>query len=142
MAYAQWATFKIDVKSPDTDIVIDDVNIKWGKFHEYNNKENKISSEDIKNKIINSSTSESERIISTCGLEHSASGTEGEFCIYYKNNNHKDKIGKIYWDCPWGSKTNQCVWEKHSEHFMVEVTGFNTDSGALGNVRILIMKVD
>lgn len=141
MAYAQWATFKIDVVTPNIDVIIDDINIKWGKFHEYNNKDEEISSENLKNKIINSSTPTSERIISTCGREHSASGTEGEFFIYYKNNNKKEKIGKIYWDCPWGSKTNQCVWEKHSENFMIEVSGFNVDSGALGNVRILIMKV-
>ncbi len=138
MAYAQWATFQINVLKPDTSVIIRDVKLNWGKFYAFNDKDHEIKSKDIEGKIITDKTPHNQRIISACGRSDSASGTEGSFLLNYQD----ETIGKLYWDCPWGSKTNTCTWEKHSDNFMVELTGINTDSGALGNIQINIVKLN
>ena len=129
MAYAQWVEISIESKTGST-LSIKNAQHACGKFFKNNNKDEEISPDDI-NKI--QIPSGDKGIIASCGREDAASGTEGSFDIY----DGETKVGNYYWDCPWGSKSNQSTWTSTpSENYITEVTGGNSDSGALGNVYI------
>lgn len=130
MAYAQWVT--ITLQPLNFALSLANVQLKWGKFHEYGNKDKEISINQIKNIIVRPGE---RAIISSCGREHDPSGTEGSFDIM--NYDLKVKVGNYYWDCPWGSKKNTSTWSPNLQvNYLTEVAGANLDSGALGNVTI------
>lgn len=132
MAYAQWATFTVSTKG--CSIVLKNVVHQWGKFYSPNNKDNEISESDLDGKVITDGNSFK---FGACGRESAAAGTEGSFDIYDGNT----LVASYHWDCPWGSKTNHSNLTMHdSDDYIVQVTGANIDSGALGNVFIKIGK--
>lgn len=134
MAYAQWATFTI---STTVKLTVKNVTSNWGKFYRDGNKDAEISRSDIEGHNIEPGEAYT---ISTCGREHSASGTEGNFDLY----DGTKKVGNYYWDCPWGRKENISRWTPAdpplTSRYVTQVTGGNLDSGALGNVFIVCVK--
>ena len=131
MAYAQWV--EINIKPINFNTTIKNVRADWGKFYS-GSKDNEIDVSKINNHQISENDSYT---ISSCGRSDSASGTEGKFDLY-DGNTH---IGEYYWDCPWGSKTNISNWNPSSEDYIVQVTGGNLDSGALGNIFLKVVKI-
>lgn len=74
--------------------------------------------------------------VASCGRSDSASGTEGYFDVY-DGDTH---VCHVYWDCPWGSKTNKFQVTDVSDDYGVTPAGANLDSGAVGTVTIKIGK--
>lgn len=142
MAYAQWVTLEIDVKG--FDVIIQNVNLSWGKFHQLNNKDSEIKKDKVEGKIITENSDNEGRIICACGRSDAASGTEGSFEIYLYDPATKkavNKLSKVYWDCPWGSKKNQIDTSTENDGYLVGHSYANLDSGALGSIVIKIRKV-
>ncbi|KAF8687636.1 hypothetical protein AX14_003645, partial [Amanita brunnescens Koide BX004] len=98
-AYAQWVVITLNNSSTKA-VVVKNVGLSWGKFHEEGNKDKEIPVSDIENTEIPPG---GEFRINSCGRENASSGTEGEFDIYEVDSN---KVRHFYWDCPWGSSTN------------------------------------
>jgi len=129
MAYAQWVSIKIQARGFTAQLK--NVVHKWGKFYS-SSKDSEIDPGTIEGHEITNGNSYT---ISACGRSDSASGTEGSFDIYDSDTH----IGTYSWDCPWGSKTNRSTWDRNfaCDNYVVEITGANLDSGALGNVDIV-----
>ncbi|KAE8329922.1 Aegerolysin family protein [Aspergillus sergii] len=134
-AYAQWATIKMinDFNSDDNAITIKNVKVNWGKIYVDGNKDKEIPASQVNGKEIIPGTS---HLFETCGRSDAASGTEGTLELWDKTQ----RICKLYWDCPWGSKVNKFeVQEKHKT-YRVEVGPWNSYGGALGNVDVEISR--
>jgi hypothetical protein len=133
MAYAQWVS--ITITSRGTTLSLKNADLAYGKFHQTGNKDEEISPDDINEITINSGKS---AVINSCGRENSPSGTEGRFDIF----DGEVKVGEYYWDCPWGSKTNNSTWTPDDlDNYVTQVTGGSLDSGALGNITIKCVKL-
>jgi hypothetical protein len=131
MAYAQWVQIKI--LPANLNVTIKNVVHEWGKFYS-GDKDNEVDPSSINNTSIASGNAYT---ISACGRSDSPSGTQGSFDLY-DDTTH---IGTYSWDCPWGSKKNSSDWHPSAdEHYIVQVTGANLDSGALGNVTLKVAK--
>jgi hypothetical protein len=50
------------------------------------------------------------------------------------------KICTIYWDCPWGSKTNSFVSRDVNKAYVVGVGPWNSYGGAIGNVTVEVIR--
>ncbi|KAG5660805.1 hypothetical protein KAF25_002448 [Fusarium avenaceum] len=133
MAYAQWVYILIQAKLSSGEISIKNVNLNWGKFFKYNNKDDEISTDEIKKIVIASNKSAG---IASCGRSDASSGTECNLDLY----DGDVKICHIYWNCPWGSKTNTFTVNDVDDNYIVQQTGANLDSGALGNVTVKVAK--
>ena len=132
MAYAQWATFNVSTRG--CDVVLKNVVHQWGKFYNPTNKDDEIPESEVDGKKIVQGNSYK---FGACGRDSAASGTEGSFDLY----DGKTLIASYHWDCPWGSKTNHSDLTMHdSDDYIVQVTGANVDSGALGNIRFKVAK--
>ena len=73
--------------------------------------------------------------LNACGRENSPSGTTGDFDVVDVVAGGK-KIRHFYWDCPWGSKQNTWTISESNSKWIVESTGANLDSGALGTITV------
>ncbi|CAJ0552499.1 Ff.00g005770.m01.CDS01 [Fusarium sp. VM40] len=133
MAYAQWVYILIQAKLASGEISVKNVNLNWGKFFKYNNKDDEISTDEIKKIVIATNKSAG---IASCGRSDASSGTEGSLDLY----DGDVKICHIYWSCPWGSKTNTFTVNDVDDNYIVQQTGANLDSGALGNVTVKVAK--
>ncbi|MGL5699337.1 MAG: aegerolysin family protein, partial [Kluyvera sp.] len=111
--------------------------IDCGKFYKQGNKGQELSKNDINNLVINRTTTSDEASICSCGRSDAAMGTEGSFVLY----DGAEKIGRFYWDCPWGKKTNKKEFTSASDKYIVQTEGGNVDSGALGNITLKIAKI-
>ncbi len=133
MAYAQWAVFTIKVVG--FTMTMKNVVHEWGKFYDGSNKDNEIPPSDVDGKTITDGNSYT---FGACGRSDAAAGTEGSFDIYDGNT----LVASYHWDCPWGSKTNHSDLIMHDEDdYVIQVTGANINSGALGNVAIKVVKI-
>ncbi|MBI0551571.1 aegerolysin family protein [Pectobacterium parmentieri] len=132
-AYAQWV--EIDIFAENMDVIIKKVNLKWGKFYEQGNKDKEIKPDEINGYVIKSGKSYK---IYSCGRENASSGTEGSISLYHEN----ELLGKYYWDCPWGNKTNKDNLSDVTKDPQYEISkeGGNYQSGALGNIKITCRK--
>ncbi|KAF4980652.1 hypothetical protein FZEAL_3401 [Fusarium zealandicum] len=135
MAYAQWVAILIQIQRgmSSNPITIKNINQAWGKFFAENNKDKEISADDVKKASISSGNSFT---VASCGRSDASSGTEGSFELW----DGEAKICKIYWSCPWGSKTNTFTVSEVDQDYIVQNTGANLDSGALGNVTVKVGK--
>jgi hypothetical protein len=69
-------------------------------------------------------------MICTCGRENATSGPEGTFEIY----DGTTAVGKVYWNCPYGSSTNDFQYTAYTDTYLTQHTGGNLHGGALGDV--------
>ncbi len=130
MAYAQWV--EITIKPMNCTVTIKNIIHEWGKFY-IGSKDNEIAPDKIEGTVIQAGNIYT---FGACGRENASSGTEGSFDLYDGATN----VGNYYWDCPWGSKTNTSTWSPSSDKYVVQQSGANLDSGALGNVTLKIAK--
>ncbi|RGP64278.1 aegerolysin family [Fusarium sporotrichioides] len=133
MAYAQWVYILIQNKIASGEISIRNVNLNWGKFYQWDNKDNEISVDAVKQIVIASGKTAG---VASCGRSDASSGTEGSFDLYDGDT----KICNIYWDCPWGSKTNTFTVGSVDDDYIVQATGANLNSGAIGTVNVKVAK--
>lgn len=131
MAYAQW--IKMDIHPEKCDVTIKNAALKWGKFHQPEDKNKEISIDDINGTIISAG---GHAVIASSGREDASSGTEGSIDLYDGNV----KIGTYIWDCPWGSKNNISEWHRESKAYSVDISGANLYGGAIGTVTIEVYK--
>ncbi|KAM5350786.1 hypothetical protein ACJ41O_007291 [Fusarium nematophilum] len=131
MAYAQWVYMLIQSKVANGNLLIKNLKLSWGKFYQYDNKDTEVSSSTVGSTTIAPGNSAG---IASCGRADAASGTEGSFDLY----NGNVKVCNIYWDCPWGKKTNTFTVSAINDDYIVQATGANINSGALGNVTIKV----
>ena len=67
-----------------------------GEFYQFDDKDNELSPEQVNGQVIESG-SEGVNVVSSCGREDSASGTQGQFDLYDGDT----KVVTLVWDCPW-----------------------------------------
>lgn len=106
-----------------------------GKFYKWDNKDNEISSGEVDK--LQSNDPGSDMSVASCGRSDSASGTEGSFDVYEGTT----RICNIYWSCPWGAKSNIFTVGDVNESYIVQSTGANLESGAIGTVTVKVAKL-
>lgn len=151
-AYAQWVSIEVVNYGP-LPIQVKGVYTLWGKLYingqperhspsvlrvltylaySTGDKDAEVRPSHFENRIINPNGS---LTIAACGRAHSPSGTEGGFNLVNPNGNDAI-IRSIYWDCPWGSKTNTWRVTGSLSGWEVFDRGANLNSGALGNITV------
>ncbi|RPD54664.1 Aegerolysin aa-Pri1 [Lentinus tigrinus ALCF2SS1-6] len=130
-AYAQWVTMVLK-NSGSQDIKVKNMNVSWGKLYADGNKDNEISPSTYNDYVVHPGE---EVRINGCGRENASSGTTGEFDVLDPTASNK-VIRHFYWDCPWGSKANTWTVSNINSKWMVESSGANLDSGALGTITV------
>lgn len=109
-----------------------------GKFHQNGNKDADITPEAVNAVTVAAGKTTD---ISSCGKSDAASGTEGTLDLYDGDT----KICTIYWNSPWGSKTND-FWisgRNTADGYSVSYGGpkFNPHGpGPLGEAEVEISK--
>ncbi|KAH7923061.1 Aegerolysin family protein [Leucogyrophana mollusca] len=131
MAIAQFVVLRVKNSFRTRNIKLQKASLKWGKFHEDGNKDNEIEPDTVNGIVIPAGAT---GVISACGRSDASSGTEGTVDLY----DDETKICTLYWNCPWGSKTNNfAVQGRNSDAgYMVSVGTWNRDGGALGHIDI------
>ena len=150
-----WATLVLENRSKET-ITIKNLQVQWGKFcngGKYSKNHfapfesspmlfsltliltgygpcNEIPPSDIEGKTIAPKKNYS---IYTCGRQSSATGTEGSFDLYIKD----EKIATVYYDVPWGMNPNVLKITDVDSDWIISSTAFSPD-GAMGTVNIKI----
>ncbi|KAJ5096144.1 Aegerolysin family protein [Penicillium alfredii] len=139
MGYAQWVVINLinSMSSSTLSIsnAIPDADKKegWGKFYRDGNKDEEIKVSEINRiKVPPGGT----KAISSCGRENSMSGTTGHIDLY----DGETKICRVYWDCPYGSKSNDFGTSERSHGYWVQQGSWNRDSGAIGSVDVEVGK--
>ncbi|GCB26335.1 Asp-hemolysin [Aspergillus awamori] len=134
-AEAQWIHVRVvNSMSYDT-LKVKDTWLKWGKFHKEGNKSAEISVSDIN--ALTAAPGGSFNVYA-CGRANASSGTEGSFDVY----NGNVRVAYIYWDCPWGSKTNKFRADVIADNYRVETGYWNSYGGAIGSVTVEIVSRD
>lgn len=136
MAYAQWVEVKV-VVTEGLSVSIKEAKHSSGKFYKLGDKGHELSPEEINQMVVTDSSTADKATICACGRSDAPEGTEGSFVMY----SGADKIGRFYWDCPWGKKTNKIQYISASNKYVVQVEGGNLDSGALGNIALTVVKI-
>ncbi|KAH7326019.1 aegerolysin type hemolysin [Stachybotrys elegans] len=134
MGYAQWVHVIVQYLTKSGKISVQDSKVMWGKFYKWDNKDNEISGGDVEKETAGEGA---EASIASCGRSDASSGTEGVFDLY----DGSTKICHVYWNCPWGSKTNTFTVSDINNNYMVQHTGASLDSGALGTVTVKVVKL-
>jgi hypothetical protein len=106
-----------------------------GKFYKWDNKDDEISASEVDKQV---ATRRRDADVAACGRSDASSGTEGTLDLYDSD----DKVCHIYWNCPWGSKTNEFKGSDLDNAYVVQQTGANLDGGAIGTVTIKVVKID
>ena len=99
------------------------------------NKDKELPVSDFEGKVIHPGESLQ---LNACGRSDASSGTTGDFDLVDPASGDK-VIRHFYWDCPWGSKTNTWTVKGSNSKFIVESTGANLDSGALGTITVEVL---
>ncbi|KAH7904183.1 Aegerolysin family protein [Hygrophoropsis aurantiaca] len=130
-AYAQWVILDITNSFSSRPLKIQNASLSWGKFYQNGNKDVELSKDTINQIVIPAG---SERSISSCGRENASSGTEGTIDLY----DDTTKVCTLYWNCPWGSPTNNFEVRDVNKAggYIVSNGPWNVSGGALGNIRI------
>jgi len=129
MGEAQW--FQPTVRNRLTrTIVLTNFTILYGKFYDIKDPYNEISSAQG-TKIANKGEAE----WGHCGRENSPTGTEGTFEVLLDSTG--DKIGEVYWDCPYFGD-NRVLARRVVPGYYISIDGFSIPSGALRTGTITI----
>ncbi|CAA7262647.1 unnamed protein product [Cyclocybe aegerita] len=152
-AYAQWVIIILH-NVGSSPFKIANLGLSWGKLYAdgkplhqskriwylplslTGNKDKEVYPSDYNGKTVGPD----EKIqINSCGRENASSGTEGSFDIVDPNDGNKT-IRHFYWECPWGSKRNTWTPSGSNTKWMVEWSGQNLDSGALGTITVDVLR--
>ncbi|KAH7905705.1 putative Asp-hemolysin precursor [Hygrophoropsis aurantiaca] len=129
-AYAQWVVLEItnSLKGP---IKIQNAKLIWGKFYQNGNKDVELSPDEIDQIVIPPGET---RSVSSCGRSGAPSGTEGSIDL----DDDTTKICTLYWNCPWGSPTNDFALQDVNQEYVVTHGPWNQTGGAIGNIAIKV----
>ncbi|KAH7919338.1 putative Asp-hemolysin precursor [Leucogyrophana mollusca] len=127
---AQWVVLEI-TNSLGGPLKVQNARLDWGKFFKNDVKDWEISPEEVDKIVIPAG---SEQSVSSCGRSNSPSGTEGSIDLY----DDKTKVCTLYWDCPWGSPTNNFEVRDVNQGYNVTNGPWNKTGGALGNIAIKV----
>ncbi|KAF4257052.1 hypothetical protein KXW98_007189 [Aspergillus fumigatus] len=128
-AYAQWVTVHLINSMSSETLSIKNASLSWGKWYKDGDKDAEITSEDVQQKTAPPGGSVN---VNSCGRSDASSGTTGGFDLYDGNT----KIGRVHWDCPWGSKTNDFDVGERNKNYWVEIGTWNKYGGAIGTVDV------
>ncbi|KAH7905359.1 Aegerolysin family protein [Hygrophoropsis aurantiaca] len=130
-AYAQWVVLTVTNSFKDRPIMIQNASLSWGKFYQNGNKDAELSPNTIDQIVIPPGSQHS---VSSCGRSDASSGTEGTIDLY----DDTVKVCTLYWNCPWGSKTNNFEIRNVNKvgGYIVSNGPWNPSGGALGNIAI------
>ncbi|CCM04547.1 uncharacterized protein FIBRA_06728 [Fibroporia radiculosa] len=128
-AYAQWISMQIKNLLGNASIKIQNADAKWGKFYKDGNKGDELSSGTINGIVIAPNFTST---VAACGRSSASSGTEGTIDLY----DGTVRICTLYWNCPWGKKSNKFEKRNVNSNYLVTIGSWNSDSGAIGNVNI------
>uniref|UniRef100_UPI0040535BE3 Ostreolysin A6 n=1 Tax=Pleurotus ostreatus TaxID=5322 RepID=UPI0040535BE3 len=135
MAYAQWVIIIIhNVGSQD--VKIKNLKASWGKLHADGDKDAEVSASNYEGKIVKP---DEKLQINASGRSDAAEGTTGTFDLVDPADGDK-QVRHFYWDSPWGSKTNTWTVSGSNTKWMIEYSGQNLDSGALGTITVDTLK--
>ncbi|CAA7262635.1 unnamed protein product [Cyclocybe aegerita] len=134
-AHAQWVVIVLhNVGSQPFKIA--NLSLSWGKLYADGNKDAEV----YPDKYNGMSVGPDNKVqINSCGRADSSSGTEGSFDIVDPNDGNRI-IRSFYWDCPWGSKANTWNPTGSNTKWMIEWSGQNLDSGALGTISVDVLR--
>ncbi|KAF1933691.1 Aegerolysin family protein [Didymella exigua CBS 183.55] len=133
MAYAQWVVIHIINSFRQGTISLKNAQAMWGKFYKNGNKDAEIGAGEVNETTV---AAGSEADISSCGRSDAASGTEGKVDVFDGDT----QVCTIYWNCPWGSKSNDFQIQNRNNDYGITVGEWNRDSGALGKVDVDVSK--
>ncbi|KAH7902766.1 putative Asp-hemolysin precursor [Hygrophoropsis aurantiaca] len=130
-AYKQWVVLTITNSFSSRPLMIKNASLSWGKFHRNGNKDEELSPSEIDKIVIPPGSVQS---VSSCGRSDAASGTEGTIDLY----DNETKVCTLYWNCPWGSPTNNFEVRDVNKAggYIVSNGPWNVSGGALGNIAI------
>ncbi|KAF4592201.1 hypothetical protein GQ602_002500 [Ophiocordyceps camponoti-floridani] len=134
MAYAQWIILLIANALPNRDIKVQNARADWGKFWKGNNRDNEMASWEVNQIVAGPGTTQG---VKSCGRSDSASGTAGSLDLYDGDT----RISHIWWNCPWGSKTNEfsaLVDDSVRSLYHIDVSEHSLDAGSIGTVVVTI----
>ncbi|KAH7905789.1 Aegerolysin family protein [Hygrophoropsis aurantiaca] len=130
-AYKQWVVLTITNSFRSRPILIQHASLSWGKFYQNGDKGAELTPEQIDQIVIPPG---SEHSVSSCGRSDASSGTEGTIDVY----DDETKVCTLYWNCPWGSPTNNFEVRNVNKAggYIVSNGPWNVSGGALGNIAI------
>ena len=139
MGHNDWT--RIIIRAENAILKLKELNLVWGKIHEYGNFDKELPASDYMNKNIRSGRS---MYIHLAGRSNSPSGTEGSFEIF----DGDVKIGKFQWECPYKGD-NSIKWNYAAmdgdnyaeENYKVSTLWHNKTGGALENVTVICTKI-
>jgi hypothetical protein len=141
MAYKQWVKFSISPKG--FNLLVQNAQLKYGKFYKDGDNGNEISAVDIDKIEINDGSFD---YVCACGRELSPSGTEGSFDLYDQGldkNAKPIRIGTLNWNCSFDyvANPNALSWTIFSDNYNTQVPAPGNSGGALGLVPISCNKI-
>ena len=98
-------------------------------------KDTEVSKSTIEGKVVEP---DQQLRINACGRSDAAEGTTGSFDLVDVAT--QQVIRHVYWDCPWGTKTNTFTVSGSNSKWMIEYSGQNLDSGALGTITVDVLR--
>lgn len=133
MSYAEWIEVTIQISSAIGAAVIRNTKIRLGKFYRVN-KDTEVPPKEIDLMNIYAG---SPVIVSACGWENSASGTQGSFDIF----DGAAKMGTFWWDAPWApGAANTWGFNPASDVYVGQVTGGHSSAPEIGSVKLRLTK--
>ena len=98
-------------------------------------KDTEVNKSTIEGKVVEA---DQQLRINACGRSDAAEGTTGSFDLVDVAT--QQVIRHVYWDCPWGTKRNTFTVSGSNSKWMIEYSGQNLDSGALGTISVDVLK--
>ncbi|EAS30705.3 pleurotolysin A [Coccidioides immitis RS] len=132
MGYQQWVIVKI-TNSTNKALKIANLRLMYGKIHREGNKDEEISADDVDSTEIAPNATYT---LCTCGRSDSPSGAE----VALQLMQEQAAVCTLYWDCPWGSKTNNFEVQDRNKQYVVSAEGWVREGGALGTAEVEVFK--
>ncbi|KAE8337878.1 hypothetical protein BDV24DRAFT_166865 [Aspergillus arachidicola] len=134
-AYSQWVRIDIESLFKQGQITIAKAKVTDGKFHVCSDKDQELSASQINQIVIEPGTTKS---VCACGRYGIDVGTEG----YLDLMDGDTRITTLHFDSPYQSNTNTFQAMDTSNSYLVNVGDWNPENGALGNVRVKVLKLE
>ncbi|KAL3457538.1 aegerolysin type hemolysin [Aspergillus heterothallicus] len=129
-SYSDWVDLRV-TDDCSAQVAVQNAQVSWGKFYQYNNENNEISPEQVDKTLINPGQYAD---ICACGRQGSASGTTGSIDLMDTSAN--EKICTLNWNCPYSGSNDLEVTNTNSNYTVSKPQ--YSPRGALGTVPISV----
>ncbi|OJZ79685.1 hypothetical protein ASPFODRAFT_201212 [Aspergillus luchuensis CBS 106.47] len=129
--HSQWVTVHLINSMPSDTLSIQNARLSYGKWYD-GDMDHEIPDSAVDGKTAAPGGSVD---ISSCGRKGSPSGTTGGFDVCDGNT----KIGRVQWNCPWGSLDNEFGVSDTNKNYWVQIGSWGKH-GAIGTVDVEIGK--